>query len=93
VIAVSLTRFLVTEVDRIPDEPYTGEIGALDDVRPGESSWGRGDRPVPPAGRAVLRGGRAPRARGTLVDGYCRDASRIAGLGYPVWCRGTLPLE
>ena len=28
--------FQVTDVDRIPAEPYTGEIGALDDIRPGE---------------------------------------------------------
>ena len=32
-------------------------------------------------------------ARGTLIDGYCRDAQAIAVLGYPVWCRGTLPLD
>ena len=36
---------------------------------------------------------RARGARGTLIDGYCRDARRIADLGYPVWCRGTLPLD
>ena len=36
---------------------------------------------------------RARGARGTLIDGYCRDARRIAALGYPVWCRGTLPLD
>src|SRR5690349_23656772 len=28
--------FLVAEVSQIPAEPYTGEIAALDDVRPGE---------------------------------------------------------
>src|SRR6476659_6489751 len=28
---------------------------------------------------------RARGARGTLIDGYCRDARRIAALGYPVW--------
>jgi len=36
---------------------------------------------------------RARGARGTLIDGYCRDARRIAALGYPVWSRGTLPLD
>jgi regulator of RNase E activity RraA len=24
---------------------------------------------------------------------YCRDARSITALGYPVWCRGTLPLD
>ena len=32
-------------------------------------------------------------ARGTLIDGYCRDAQVIAAIGYPVWCRGLLPLD
>jgi len=36
---------------------------------------------------------RARGARGTLIDGYCRDAQVIAALGYPVWCRGLLPLD
>ena len=36
VIAGPANPFLVTEVHQIPAEPYTGEIGALDDIRPGE---------------------------------------------------------
>jgi len=34
VIAGLANPFLVTEAGQIPAEPYTGEIGALDDVRP-----------------------------------------------------------
>ena len=34
VIAGPASPFVVTEVHRIPEEPYTGEIGALDDIRP-----------------------------------------------------------
>jgi 4-hydroxy-4-methyl-2-oxoglutarate aldolase len=36
VIAGPANPFLVTEVDQIAAEPYTGEIAALDDIRPGE---------------------------------------------------------
>ncbi|MGH3225336.1 MAG: hypothetical protein ACRDPY_42750 [Streptosporangiaceae bacterium] len=36
VIAGAANPFLVAEVDEIPAEPYTGEIAALDDIRPGE---------------------------------------------------------
>jgi regulator of RNase E activity RraA len=36
---------------------------------------------------------RARGARGTVIDGYCRDQRRIMGMGYPVWCRGGLPLD
>jgi regulator of RNase E activity RraA len=28
-----------------------------------------------------------------VIDGYCRDHRRIVGMGYPVWCRGGLPLD
>ena len=34
VVAGLANPFLVTEVDQIPAEPYAGEIGALDDIRP-----------------------------------------------------------
>jgi 4-hydroxy-4-methyl-2-oxoglutarate aldolase len=95
VIAGPANPFLVTEVDQIPAEPYVGEIAALDDVRPGEvilvaaggsaraACWGELFSTA-----ALARG-----ARGTLIDGYCRDAQVIAALGYPVWCRGLLPLD
>ena len=36
---------------------------------------------------------RARGARGTVIDGYCRDQHRIMGMGYPAWCRGGLPLD
>ena len=95
VIAGPANPFLVTEVRQIPAEPYAGEIAALDDVRPGEvilvaaggsaraACWGELFSTA-----ALARG-----ARGTLIDGYCRDAQVIAALGYPVWCRGLLPLD
>ncbi len=87
--------FLVAEVDGIPADPYTGEIAAMDDIAPGDvvlvaaggsaraACWGELF-----SAAALARG-----ARGTLIDGYCRDARVIAAIGYPVWCRGMLPLD
>jgi len=87
--------FLVAEVDGIPADPYTGEIAAMDDIAPGDvvlvaaggsaraACWGELF-----SAAALARG-----ARGTLIDGYCRDARVIAAIGYPVWCRGLLPLD
>jgi len=95
VIAGWANPFVVTEVDEIPAEPYLGEIAALDDIAPDDvvligaggsaraAVWGELFSTA-----ASVRG-----ARGTLIDGYCRDARAIAALGYPVWCRGTLPLD
>jgi len=95
IIAGWANPFVVAEVDEIPADPYTGEIAAMDDIA-------RGDVVLIAAGgssRAACWGelfstaARARGARGTLIDGYCRDARVIAALGYPVWCRGLLPLD
>jgi 4-hydroxy-4-methyl-2-oxoglutarate aldolase len=95
VIAGPANPFLITEVHQIPAEPYTGEIGALDDIRPGEVILvaAGGSARAACWGELFSATARARGARGTLIDGYCRDAHRIAALGYPVWCRGTLPLD
>jgi regulator of RNase E activity RraA len=95
VIAGLANPFLVTEVDQIPAEPYTGEIGALDDIRPGEVILvaAGGSARAACWGELFSAAARARGARGTLVDGYCRDSRSVAALGYPVWCRGTLPLD
>src|SRR5438270_12670709 len=95
VIAGPANPFLVTEVDRIPEEPYTGEIGALDDIRPGEVILvaAGGSARAACWGELFSVAARARGAHGTLIDGYCRDSHRIARLGSPVWCRGPLPLD
>src|SRR6185437_10798535 len=95
VIAGPANPCLVTESHQIPAEPYTGEIGALDDIRPGEVILvaAGGSARAACWGELFSAAARARGARGTLIDGYCRDARQIAALGYPVWSRGTLPLD
>jgi regulator of RNase E activity RraA len=95
VIAGPANPFLVAEVGSIPEEPYTGEIAALDDIRPGEVILvaAGGSARAACWGELFSVAARARGARGTLIDGYCRDARAIAALGYPMWCRGTLPLD
>jgi 4-hydroxy-4-methyl-2-oxoglutarate aldolase len=86
---------LVEEVFDIPQEPYRGEIASLDDLRVGEV-------PVLAAAgttRAALWGelfstaARARGGRGVVVDGPVRDSRLIRTMGFPVFCRGTLPLD
>ena len=95
VIAGWANPFLVAEVDEIPAAPYAGEIGALDDISPWEVVLvaAGGSARAACWGELFSTAARSRGARGTLVDGYCRDARAIAALGYPVWCRGTLPLD
>jgi 4-hydroxy-4-methyl-2-oxoglutarate aldolase len=95
VIAGWADPFLVAEVDEIPADPYTGEIAAMDDIAPGDVVLiaAGGSARAACWGELFSAAARARGARGTLIDGYCRDAQVIAALGYPVWCRGLLPLD
>src|ERR1043165_1513268 len=95
VIAGPANPFVVTEVQPIPEEPYAGEIGALDDIRPGEVILvaAGGSARAACWGELFSAAARARGARGTLIEGYCRDARRLAALGSPVWGRGILPLD
>ncbi len=86
---------VVVASDRRPDPPYASEIGALDDLRPGEIPV----YCVEPSVRAALWGelfscaalGRG--AAGAIVDGPVRDARQIRDLGFPVFARGYSPLD
>jgi regulator of RNase E activity RraA len=86
---------LVAEVGEIPAEPYAGEIAALDDIRSGEIVLmaAGGSARAACWGELFSTAARARGARGTLIDGYCRDERRIASMGYPVWRRGGTPLD
>src|SRR5262249_57464619 len=87
--------FLVAEVDEVPAEPYTGEIAAMDDIAPDDVVLvaAAGSARAACWGELFSTAALARGARGTLIDGYCRDAQVIAAIGYPVWCRGLLPLD
>ena len=89
VVAGWANPFLAAEVDEIPADPYTTEIAALDDISPGEVVLiaAGGSARAACWGELFSTAARARGARGTLIDGYCRDARAIADLGYPVWCR------
>jgi len=86
VIAGPANPFLVTEAGQIPAEPYTGQIGALGDVRPGEVILVTAGGSARAACWAELfsTAARARGARGTLTGGYCRDAqhscTRLPGM-------------
>ena len=86
---------VVEATDELPEDPYATEMRVIDSLRPG-------DVPVYSVGsgvRAALWGelfscaaiGRG--AAGAIVDGLVRDVRQIAELEFPVFCRGTSPLD
>jgi regulator of RNase E activity RraA len=81
--------------DEMPDEPYAGEMRAIELLQPG-------DVPVyatEPGVRAAVWGelftlaARGRGAVGAIVDGPLRDADAIAALGFPVFHASFSPLD
>ena len=85
----------VARSDAVPDVPYVGLLAALDELAEGDvyviSSAGARD--VALWGELLSTIAIARHAAGAVCDGYIRDASRIRRLGFPVYARGTAPLD
>jgi 4-hydroxy-4-methyl-2-oxoglutarate aldolase len=85
----------IEAVDELPAVPYTGLLAALDAIRRDEVFVAAvaGDADVAIWGELVTTVCRARGAVGAVCDGYARDTARIRELGFPVFCRGTIPTD
>ena len=79
----------------VPDVPYVGLLDALDEIAEGDvyviSSDGARD--VALWGELLSTIAINRRVAGAVCDGYVRDAAGIRRLGFPVFARGTMPLD
>jgi len=85
----------VVEVDTPVDPPYQGLLQALDAIAADDVfvyPTGRSSRAAV-WGELVSTACLARGAAGALTDGLIRDTERIRALGFPVFARGTLPLD
>lgn len=84
-----------SEVDDMPEIPYVGLLRALDAVREGDVFVLATSRTERSAmwGELLSTTCLARGVRGVVTDGYSRDTTQIAALGFPTYCRGTLPLD
>jgi 4-hydroxy-4-methyl-2-oxoglutarate aldolase len=83
------------EVEEAPAERYVGLLGALDAVPPRHvlvlgcarteacAMWGE----------LLSRACAAREVLGTITDGYARDIALVRAAGYPLFARGSLPLD
>jgi 4-hydroxy-4-methyl-2-oxoglutarate aldolase len=82
-------------VHEAPQIPYVGLLRALDEIGPGDvyviSSEGASD--VALWGELLSTIAMARGAVGAVCDGYVRDAAKVRTLGFPVFARGTVPLD
>jgi len=86
---------LWSDAYHVPDNPYEGEIRAVDSIRPGDvvmMATGASKRNAPwgelMSTACVKRGG-----RGAVTDGLIRDVRRIRALGLPVYAAGYKPVD
>jgi regulator of RNase E activity RraA len=79
----------------IPETPYVGLLRALDAISPGDVVViaAGGAQRVALWGELLSNACLARGGMGAVCDGPARDAASIRELGFPVFCRGTLPLD
>ena len=86
---------LAVDIYEVLDEPYAGEIKAVDSIKPGEvpvvctnCSPNNGIWGGLLSTASKMRG-----ATGAIVDGLMRDTAEIKALDFPVFCAGYMPLD
>lgn len=83
------------DVFEVRENPYEGEIRAIDALKPGDVSvhaTGQSRRNAP-WGELLSTASKARGARGAVVDGLIRDARKIWELGFPVFAAGFKPVD
>jgi len=85
----------IAKVDSTPPVPYVGLLEALDAIGPGDIfvAAANGAGPVAVWGELVATASRGRGALGSLCDGYSRDSAVLRQMGFPVFCRGTVPYD
>lgn len=80
-------------VEEMPDEPYIGLLEALDEVRVDDVWLVSSTSDAALWGELTSTAVMAQGVRGTVCDGYIRDARMVRELGFPVFSRGTSPRD
>lgn len=77
------------------DNPYEGEIAAIDSLKPGEVAVHSTDLSLYGAawGELFSIAAKNRGARGTIIDGSCRDVKKIYEVGFPAFAVGFRPTD
>lgn len=86
---------LCVEVYEIPEQPYQQEIAAVDSLKQDDVLVGstNGSTRICFWGELLSTAARARGARGTIIDGFIRDARQILAMRFPVFTTGLSPLD
>lgn len=86
---------LMAEIFEIQPEPYKLLIEAIDSLKQGQIALvaANGSTRAALWGELFSTATRARGARGVIIDGFCRDTKVIQEMRFPVFARGTSPLD
>ena len=86
---------LWTEVHRVLDNPYEGEMYAVDSLNPGEVAImaTHGSKEIATPGELMSTACMKRGGRGVVTDGLIRDVRRIRELQFPVFSAGYKPVD
>ncbi len=95
VLAGRAMTVVVSEKYEVVDDPYRITIEALDSIKPGQVPILATNNCTTTAlwGELLSTASRARSARGTVVDGLCRDTRKILDMRYKVFCTGMMPTD
>jgi regulator of RNase E activity RraA len=90
--AATLYFEMVTEV---PEKPFELEMEAIDSILEGQVLIEQCNVREPSAawGGLLTNAMMGRQGAGVVTDGWARDYAEVAGLGFPVFCRGLTPYD
>ncbi|MPY90620.1 MAG: RraA family protein [Luteitalea sp.] len=94
-VVVGRARTLVNDFDSRVENPYELAIEAMDGIQPGEVLVAGGRTLVPTGIFGELSATRvwAKQGTGAVINGFTRDGRKLMQMGFPVFCRGTSPID
>jgi 4-hydroxy-4-methyl-2-oxoglutarate aldolase len=86
---------LTADIYKIIDDPYKGEIEAVDSLKPNDVMVVCTNRSTRTCfwGELLSTAARARGARGIIIDGYTRDVAQITALQFPTFATGMSVLD
>lgn len=86
---------LSTDIFEIKEEPYKGEIDAVDSLKKNDVLVACTNRSTRTGfwGELLSTASRARGARGAVIDGFTRDVRKIIEMRFPVFATGVKPVN
>lgn len=84
---------LAADAPGSPDDPYAGEVAAVDAIPAGAAVVIGTVAAAAIWGELLATAGTARGAVGVVSDGPVRDARQLAEMAFPTFCRGRSPLD